>query len=253
MSEAFIDFEFDLPEALLQRLVLVFDGLGQAPLTSAGLVGIPDAQGVYQLFVDGELVYIGKTDSEAGLLGRLSKHAKTIQHRVGLETGRVTYRAVRIYVFTAIDLETQLIRHYRGKSGTAWNNSGFGANDPGRKRDHTQIKDTNFDAIYPIDIDRPLEVSFSDCVTAADALARLKAAVPYNLRFERAGRKKRAHEELEGARVNLLNPMNTARSLMVEVTRALPEGWQATALPGYLLLYKETDDKYPRGQILARS
>ncbi|HRD28517.1 MAG TPA: GIY-YIG nuclease family protein [Caulobacter sp.] len=252
MNPAYRDFEFDLPEALLQRLVQVLDDLEPAPLTQLGLEGVPDAQGVYQLFKDGVLVYVGKTDSEAGLRRRLSRHAQKILHRIGLSPEQVSYKAVRIYVFTAIDLETQLIRHYAGKGGTAWNNSGFGANDPGRKRDHTRVKSSNFDAIYPIDIDRPLDVSFADCTSAAQALSRAKLAIPYNLRFE-SGHARRPHEDLLNAPLSLEDQVFSLRGLLAAVARSLPAGWQATALPGYVLLYKEQDDTYPDGQVLART
>ena len=111
MNNAYREFEFDLPGALLIRLIEVFQNLETAPLTSMGLDGVPDQQGVYQLFLDGDLVYIGKTDAEAGLRRRLERHAGKILQRTGLSPERVSYKAVRIFVFTAIDLETQLIQH----------------------------------------------------------------------------------------------------------------------------------------------
>jgi hypothetical protein len=110
--KGFIEFEFDLPEALLTNLVRVFDSMDSADLTQENVAQIADAQGVYQLLLDGQLVYIGKTDAEAGLRKRLERHARTIQHRLNLDATRVTFKAVRVFVFTAIDLETQLIRHY---------------------------------------------------------------------------------------------------------------------------------------------
>ena len=62
----FQEFEFDLPDALLAQLVAVLDAMDAETLTISALRDIPDAQGVYQLFNNGELVYIGKTDAEAG-------------------------------------------------------------------------------------------------------------------------------------------------------------------------------------------
>lgn len=254
MSNAYREFEFDLPAALLSRLVAIIDEIDSAPLNPIGLDGVPDTQGVYQLFHAGRLVYIGKTDSEAGLRRRLERHALKVQHRMGLDPGLVTYKAVRIYVFTAIDLETQLIAHYGKIGGSGWNNSGFGANDPGRKRDHTKIKAANFDALFPIDLDRPLESSFADCATAAQALARLKLELPYNLRFENDGSSpRRPHPDLARTPVDLNAVAATTRNIVVEVTRALPAGWQATALRSHLLLYKEVDETYPDAEILART
>lgn len=109
MIPGYVDFEFDLPGALLARLVQVLDTLPPATLSREFLDDIPDAQGVYQLFLDAALVYIGKTDAEAGLRKRLDRHRLKIQHRNGLDPNRVAFKAVRIYVFTAVDLETQLI------------------------------------------------------------------------------------------------------------------------------------------------
>src|SRR6185295_17870023 len=121
-------------------------------------------------------------DAEAGLLKRLLRHSRKTQHRVGLSPDRVSFKAVRIYVFTAIDLETQLIRHYTGSSGTVWNGSGFGANDPGRERDKS--KPGRYDTDFPLDIDRPLEVDLSGERTAASVITALKATIPYTLRVQ---------------------------------------------------------------------
>lgn len=142
MIPGFTDFEFDLPEALLARLIDEFDSLHAAPLNKTAVEQVPDKQGVYQLFLDRELVYVGKTDAEAGLNRRLRRHEEKIQHRPLLDPKRVSFKAVQIYVFTAVDLETQLINHYKDKKMPAvWNNSGFGANDVGQERDTTKYKD----------------------------------------------------------------------------------------------------------------
>lgn len=117
MNPAYREFEFDLPEALLVRLIEILGQMKPAPLSIMGLDGVPDTQGVYQLFLDGKLSYIGKTDSEEGLRKRLLRHANKIRHRKDLSPQRVYYRALRIFVFTAIDLESQLIKHYTGEVG----------------------------------------------------------------------------------------------------------------------------------------
>jgi hypothetical protein len=245
------EFEFDLPGALLDHLVTVLDGMESAPLSVDGLRGVPEEQGVYQLFLDGALVYIGKTDNEAGLLKRLLRHSRKTQHRVGLSPERVTFKAVRIYVFTAIDLETQLIRHYTGKTGTAWNGSGFGANDPGRERDKS--KPGRFDTSFPMDIDRPLDLDLSVVATAAQAISAIKAAIPYTLRVQpKTKGSRQPHPDLATA-VNLPSGPWTARTALAEVTKQLPPGWQATALAALLILYKETEDGYRGATVLARS
>lgn len=251
MTQGFRDFEFDLPGALLDQLVTILDRMEQGPLTDTGLAEVPEAQGIYQLFLDGQLVYIGKTDAEAGLRKRLGRHSKKILHREGLDPSRVTFKGVRIFVFTAMDLETQLIRHYTGKDGTRWNGSGFGANDPGRERDTS--RPGRFDSEFPIDIDRPLEANLSGTRTAAEAAAQLKAVLPYTLRFQSAtkgGRK--PHPELVATTVTMTAAADTPRTALTELTRQLPAGWQATALSALLILYKESKD-YPDADVLARS
>lgn len=246
------EFEFDLPGALLAHLVKVFDGMEAAPLDSASLIGVPESQGVYQLFLDGRLVYVGKTDAEAGLLKRLMRHSRKILHRHNLSPERVTFKAVRIFVFAAMDLEAQLIRHYAPKKGTAWNGSGFGANDPGRERDRS--KPGRFDSEFPIDVDRPLNVDFSSLATAASVALRLKSVLPYILRFEGASRgSRKPHPDLENTPVTMIGTTYTARLALEELVPQLPAGWQATALSALLILYKEGVDNYPGASVLARS
>jgi hypothetical protein len=252
MTLGFRDFEFDLPNALLYHLVSVLDGMEQGPLTNEGLDGVPEAQGVYQLFLDRRLVYIGKTDAEAGLLKRLARHSRKILHRQGLDPSRVTFKAVRIFVFTAMDLETQLIRHYTGKDGTRWNGSGFGANDPGRERDTS--RPGTFDSEFPIDIDRPLGIDLSGTRSAGEVLARIKAILPYTLRFQSASKgSRKPHAELEATTVTMTANANTPRAALIELTTQLPSGWQATALSALIILYREYKDNYPNAVVLSKS
>lgn len=250
MADGYVEFEFELTQALLERLVEVFDGLTAAPLKQGIVDRVRDKQGVYQLFFDGTLVYIGKTDGEAGIRTRLGRHAKKILHRKRLDPARVGFKAVRLFVFTVVDLEKQLIAHYGGVKKVAWNGSGFGSNDPGRERDTTKIKEGNFDAVYPINIDRALDVRFKTSMRAADALARLKDALPYVLRYQKVGGK--PHEDLADTTVTIRKEHHTTRRLITSITRQLPKGWQATALKSHVILYKE-NEKYVGAETLAES
>jgi hypothetical protein len=236
----------------LDHLVGVFDGMEAAPLNVGNLAIVPEAQGVYQLFLDGHLVYIGKTDADSGLLARLTRHSHKIKHRQRLDPERVSFKAVRIFVFTAMDLETQLIKHYGSGGGALWNGSGFGANDPGRNRDRSTPG--RFNRQFPIDIDRPLATNVTGRLTAAQVVLRLKAALPYDFRFQsRSTGGTRPHEDLEATHVTIPDDANTARGIVAELTRQLPPGWQATALSALLILYKESADDYPEATVLARS
>jgi hypothetical protein len=253
MTAGYHEFEFDLPDALLKSVVGVFARMNSAVLLPSNVALIPDAQGVYMLMLQDQIVYIGKTDADAGLRRRLDRHARTIQHRSNLGPNEVSFKAVRVFVFTAMDLETQLIRHYGGIASGPWNFSGFGSNDPGRERDTTNLRPEGFDANYPIDIDRQLEMVFPESATAASIVSALKDALPYTFRVEGQSRgSRRPHPDFEAAKVTLPAPTYTTRVVVEAVIRALPSGWQATALASRIIVYRETRN-YSFGTVIARS
>jgi hypothetical protein len=253
MTAGFVEFEFDLPDALLQRLIAIFDEMTSAPLKSSNLSDIPDAQGVYQLVNGEDVVYIGKTDGDAGLRQRLTRHASTIRHRTNLDADKISFKAVRVFVFTAMDLETELIRHYTTRGQVAWNKSGFGSNDPGRNRDTTRLRDGHFDLLYPINLDEPIDIHLTPGMSAAAVLTLLRSNLPYYLRFEVGDVGRRPHAELVDATVNTLPQAPvTTRKIIEAVLAALPAGWQATALAGRIILYRENQD-YTYGTIIGRS
>jgi len=250
--------EFDLPSALLSEVVDVFEGMTAGALSLENASAIPNAQGVYQLFHDKRLVYVGKTDAGvgnteagAGLRSRVSRHAWTIQGRHNLSAENMAFKAVQVLVFSAMDLETSLITHYRKLGQTpAWNGSGFGSNDPGRQRDRTALREDGFDANYPINIDLTVDIPSIAESNCMELLARVAARVPYTVRHERS---EEALAQLKNASVALAKGPVTIRSVMEEVCRALPPGWQATRLPGRMILYREYVDNYPGGEVVARS
>jgi len=247
------EFEFDLPQALLAHLIQAFDTMEPGPLTPEVVELIPEAQGVYQLFHRNTLVYIGKTDAQSGLRQRLSRHAWTVQHRKNLAASDVSFKAIRVYVFTAIDLETQLIQHYKSTATVAWNSSGFGSNDPGRERDTTNARPEGFDAQFPVDLDRQTSIMMESSGSAQDALVALRKSLPYTLRFEASARgSRKAHPDLQSTKILPLVEAYTTRQLLVHIVRSLPSGWQATLLPGRVIIYKEQRD-YEFGEAIARS
>ena len=256
MTAGYTEFEFNLPEALLIRLVEVFDSFPSAPLSKQSVEAVPNQQGVYQLFLTKpseapKLVYIGKTDAKHGLRNRLTRHAEKIQHRLNLDPAHVTFKAVRVYVFTAIDLEKQLIHHY---GSAPWNGSGFGSNDPGVKRDTTDYKSDHFEFQFPIDIDRPLAFPIPKSATAAQILTALKSNLPYLVRFERPkGKPHGAHPDLESTTVSVSASASTPAAVIGEVVRQLPTGWHATMLPSHVIIYKDDSRKFPSGKLIANS
>lgn len=246
----FRQFEFALTDALIAQLITCLDGMDTAELSPDVTADIPNGQGVYQLFLDGKLVYIGKTDNEAGLQYRLQRHANLVLSRDKLTGGRVTFKAVQVLVFSAMELENMLIKHYSidGKV-PPWNNSGFGSNDPGRERDTTKYKPNHFSVLYPISLTRPVVTTLSAGLSVRDALKLLKSELPFLLRFQGLRVKKSdltdtvLKHDIIGLSVD-----DTLKALVA----LLPAGWQATHLPGYIILYKE-NRKYAHGAIIVQS
>lgn len=239
----YAELEFDLAGALRDRLVEMFDSMPTAPLDRESVSSrVPNEQGVYQLFHKDELVYIGKTDAQAGLRSRLVRHSDKILHRMGLDPQSVSFKAIRLFVFTVMDLETELLQAHK----PAWNGRGFGSNDPGRERDTTRIKATNFDSRYPIDIHREVEVTIdpTEPLSAESALVVVQSTVPWKLRRQNRGGRK-CHIDLETSLVGLSGKSKTAWELLSEIVGQLPTGWQATALKSHVILYKEAPRNYP--------
>jgi hypothetical protein len=255
--DGFKEFEFDLPRVLKAELISLLDGMETGPLQPYVTAEVPEAQGVYQLFYEGALAYVGKSDAEAGLRTRLSRHARKIMHRPTLLGCSVRFKAVRIMVFTAMDLEAQLIKHYRAlnNGAAAWNGSGFGSNDPGRERETTNRRPEGFDDQHPISIDLPGEYLAPGTVPVATALATLKAVLPYTLRYQtlrnESGRARRGqpHADLLAASVTIPPAPHTVRGLMQKIRGALGADWQVTAFASHVILYKESRP-YQYGMVL---
>ena len=241
----FQQFEFALTDALIAQLVITLDELTAAPLDVAHVAAIPDGQGVYQLILDGKVEYVGKTDTDAGLSKRLAKHAAKISGRPSLR-GVVSFKAVQVLVFSAMELETMLIRHYKAEGAPmSWQHSGFGSNDPGRRRDKTVYKDDHFDVEHPIDIDEPFALKFTEGMTLREALEAIKSPLPYTFRFERAA-------ALDNATLTADFRAASVRDAIERLTPYLPTGWQVTRLPGYVIAYPENQE-YASGEVVARS
>ncbi|MEB3982521.1 GIY-YIG nuclease family protein [Mycobacterium sp. 663a-19] len=197
---------------------------------------------MYVLFLRGVRIYVGK--AKDSLPDRLTQHMRKLSGRVGPFGGTVTF--VCLYVEEDLEAsapEKLLIKRYQGEGGLPWNNNGFGNKDPGRRRDTTTVKENHFDAQYPINLD--LAVAPGAAV-AGDSnilvfLTDLKRKLPFLLRFGSEGHVK----ELRGAELTVPAGELPVRQWMRRVVAALPTGWLATALPGYVILYKEEDpDRY---------
>lgn len=249
------ELEFDLPSALLAAILQKFDEVEPADLTVFNTLEVPEEQGIYALYTKNpqKLVYIGKTDSDAGLRQRLTRHARKLIGRLHLSPGDVEFRAIRVFVFTAMDIETALIKHYGGVRSVAWNNSGFGSNDPGKERDTTNYKEDHWDTQYPINLDATYAEFEPGEYTVAEVMSRLKADLPYLLRFQRPGRSRSSfHEDFMQSSLRIQAGMTTREAIEL-CMEALPAGWHATALPSHIICYKNDRRDFPSGAMIASS
>ena len=180
-------------------------------------------------------VYAGKTDTTHGFRDRLARHAWTVQGRQNLDPAEMRFKAVRIMVFAALDAEAILIKEMRARmpGSLAWNNSGFGSNDPGRNRDGQ--RPASFDQEYPVDIEFVVPDFPEIPLTIPAALDALKQRIPYLLR----------HGSIPGDQtMPQVSGVPTVRGLLSAAVNALPPGFQATVLHGRIVIYEERRD-YP--------
>ncbi|MCW1933711.1 GIY-YIG nuclease family protein [Pararhodobacter zhoushanensis] len=257
MSDGYAELEFDLPRALLRDIVALLDGMNSAELTALNLTRVSDAPGVYALSssVTGELLYIGKAESSKGLLNRLTRHMRKLDGRQYISPGDIHFKAIRIFVFAAMDLEAALISHYGGEGKLPWNHSGFGSNDPGQQRDTTTYKPDHFDTQHPIRLDHCFVEFKVGKQSVADVMQHLKDGLPFLLRFQRPNATSRNSFEpdFEAGEVDIPRPDITTREVLERCIAALPSGWHATALPSHVICYKNDDRRFPSGTLITRS
>jgi len=140
-------FDFDLDRGIREQVV---EKLESSPLYALGRRVGPGESGVYALYLNGVLVYVGKaskgtTSSKRTLKARLSEHTTKIDGRNNIALADVKCRyltfASEWWVFAA---EFALITHYKPE----WNASGFGSKTPGVGRPGTS-RVSSFDSKYP--------------------------------------------------------------------------------------------------------
>ena len=140
-------FQFDLDRGIRTQIVEKLEA-SPSMLLSKG-VG-PNESGIYALYFQDELVYVGKaskgtTKSQRSLRARLGEHVSKLSQRSGLLMSGVSCRYLIFdsewWVFAA---EFALISHYAPE----WNDSGFGSKTPGVGRPGTS-RISKFDAKFP--------------------------------------------------------------------------------------------------------
>ncbi|WP_182112789.1 GIY-YIG nuclease family protein [Actinotalea sp. JY-7876] len=235
------DFRLSVTAALRDQLIAVLDSLEATDLSEANIGQLERRGGVYQLFEDGVLVYVGKSTRD--LPARLTQHRTKIDGRIGQLIDRVTFRCV--YVDEDLDAvapETLLISRYRGSGLAVWNTNGFGNKDPGQNRDRSLVKVAHFDRVHPIDLDKQIVVTRpTEPVTLGHAMSALKTALPYNFRFGSDALSNRELASIDVTDDFTSGSMRTAREWLTWLMDRLPDGWTIIALPGYVIAYSGQD------------
>jgi hypothetical protein len=145
----------------------------------------------------------------------------------------------------AVAPETQLIKRFRTAGSVHWNTNGFGNNDPGRERDTSAVAARHFDALFPINLDWPCAKLAPGTMTVAECIRQLKGELPYVFRYQtKKPRSRTPHPDQEASSVTVPRSGLPARSVFPLVAAALPNQWLITALPGYVIMYKERPRAY---------
>lgn len=140
-------FDFDLDRGIREQVVEKLEASPKLRLVKG--VG-PRESGIYALYFEGQLVYVGKaskgtTKSGRTLRERLNEHVTKISGRQNIAVTDVFCRYLTLnsewWVFAA---EFALITHYKPE----WNDSGFGSKTPGKGRPGTE-KVSRWNAKFP--------------------------------------------------------------------------------------------------------
>ncbi|MFE6932461.1 GIY-YIG nuclease family protein [Streptomyces sp. NPDC057699] len=230
------DFTLSITKALGDQLAAALDGLDRAPLAEPNIARLKEKPGVYQLYLNGEFVYVGKADKS--LPTRLRNHLGKISGRRNISLDEMAFSCLYVAEdFSALAPEQLLISHHKGMGNIPWNNNGFGNKDPGRQRDSTVLKQNHFDVVFPIDLDRPIEGLSPGETTLHELLETIKAGLPYNFRYGTSG-------EFKTRRVHVPAAGMTADQVFQLVSAEIPAKWQITALMGYVIMYDDSPSTY---------
>ncbi|HCC63262.1 MAG TPA: hypothetical protein DEQ55_19070 [Pseudomonas sp.] len=113
------------------------------------------------------------------------------------------------------------------------------------------VKESHFDSIYPIDLGLEARVVQPEGDrSVAEVLRQLKDQLAYTVRYQNAGgRSRRPHTDLVETQVSLRSEESSVLNVLRQVKTVLGEEWQITALPGYVIIYKE-NERYIHGEVI---
>lgn len=253
------EFSLSITEAMRTQLMAALTQLVEVPLTPENISTIERRPGIYQLFLDGRSVYIGKADDN--LYARVGQHYAKVAGRWDVDGGPQRVRLIDrmdfrcMYINEDIDSlgpEKMLIQQFRQTEEAPWNNNGFGNKDPGKERDTSAVKWLHFDRQYQIDMNLLIQPENRRTLRNVylvdnlfEAMGVLKSALPFVFRF---GTTVADRHELASIPVNdrdVAGVTRTVQEWLEFLADHLPNGWKIVALPGYVIAYKNPElDRY---------
>lgn len=235
-------YNFHFLDTVSQQLLDKFKILSVSCLNPDELCKLRDFQketnskkGVYLLHYKSAPVYLGKADDIAE---RLQQHYNKLCGRQNIEINEIGYKCIILdeSMSTAAN-EELLIKLFQKDHNGMWNNSGFGAKDPGKQRDQTKPGD--FDKRYPINSSFKLTfLNITD--TVGSLLAQAKQQLPYIFRFE-------IPSDTQQLKMTLSNIELSAEAFLKELLRTIGQDYQANILSFGITIYAE-DKEYPYGK-----
>lgn len=239
MSPFVDEFNLSVTVALRDQLMSKLKELDTSELDVAAMETLDRRGGVYQLFLDDALVYVGK--SAHNLPSRLAQHHRKLTGRKGDLLRRISFRCV--YVSEDLDAlapEKMLISSLRPQGEVEWNTNGFGNKDPGRQRDTSLVEQGHFDRIFPIDLSISVTPGVDTTASLFKTMKALKTTLPYNFRFQAD---KTTKAELNSLRFysGRVGSGSSAFEWFRAVSGNLPPTWRTIALPGYVIAYPDID------------
>ncbi len=108
------NFTLSITKALGDQLAAGLEELTPAPLADEHIDQLEERAGVYQLYLNGDFVYVGKADKS--LQARLRNHLKKISGRRGITLDEITFSCLYVAEdFSALAPEQLLINHHKGQ------------------------------------------------------------------------------------------------------------------------------------------
>jgi hypothetical protein len=250
-------FEFDIATPLFEQMCSDLELLEPLSLNDAHLQSVKRKPGLYTLCLNGNVVYVGKADVSA--LVRLRKHFRQLTGRHFISPTEVSFKCLHFAkTWDPFKPEDYLVRRLCPE----WNDKGFGPNDPGRRRDMTNLGDDHWHVRYPINTDYFCANIPYGQYDILELLRLICREAPFWVRFQGNRHPQRrdgirgvneyeeAHSDFNNSRpICLTTPGGSVKDLMIAAVNALPNPseWQLTELPSHLLLYKEQAViSYPR-------